>query len=124
VAAVLEVVNDAAQAYAGVIPADCWHEQYMEMAELERETRDGVRFWAWQDDGGIAGVMGIQDRGDVELIRHAYVKTAKRNHGIGAALLQHLLSREETTRLLKKYWRISDRQVETSVVLANQGWRP
>ena len=120
----------------------------MAMAELKSETRDGVRFWAWHDDEGIEGVMGIQDRGDVELIRHAYVKTAKRNHGIGAALLSHLqamtkkpilvgtwaaatwairfyqqngyrlLSPEETIPLLKKYWSISDRQIETSVVLA------
>src|SRR5437762_9033490 len=144
--ALFEIINDAARAYKGVIPADCWHEPYMPKTELEEEIRSGVRFWGYEDEGELLGVMGIQDRGDVDLIRHAYVKTAKRSKGIGALLLQHLetttrkpiligtwtaaswairfyekhgyrlLPREETVRLLRKYWSIQERQIETSVV--------
>jgi GNAT superfamily N-acetyltransferase len=152
--AVFEIVNDAAQAYRGVIPEDRWHEPYMPMAELESEIRDGVRFWVYEDGGELLGVMGIQDRGDVDLIRHAYVRTSSRNKGIGALLLKHLeaattkpiligtwaaatwairfyekngyrlLSREDTVRLLKTYWSIPEAQVDTSVVLASPRWRP
>jgi N-acetylglutamate synthase-like GNAT family acetyltransferase len=150
--AMFAVINDAAQAYKGVIPADRWHEPYMPLAELREEIADGVRFWGCELAGEIVGVMGIQDRGDVELIRHAYVRTVLRNQGIGSRLLKHLerlatkpvligtwvaadwairfyekhgyrlLSRPEIRRLLKKYWRIPDRQVETSVVLASASW--
>jgi N-acetylglutamate synthase-like GNAT family acetyltransferase len=152
--ALFEIINDAARAYKGVIPADCWHEPYMSKTELEQEIRSGVRFWGYEDEGELLGVMGIQDRGDVDLIRHAYVKTAKRNKGIGALLLENLrsttrkpiligtwsaaswairfyerhgyrlLSREETGRLLRKYWSIPERQIETSVVLASEAWQP
>lgn len=151
-AAMFEIINDAARAYKGIIPPDCWHEPYMPMAELEDELRDGVRFWCY-DDGGMIGVMGLQERGDVDLIRHAYVRTAKRSLGIGGQLLRHLegrtdrpiligtwaaatwairfyekngyrlLPRDETIRLLEKYWSISERQIETSVVLASPRWR-
>lgn len=150
--AIFSIVNDAAQAYAGVIPADCWHEPYMPLEELEQEIGDGVVFWGYQSDGELVGVMGIQDRGEVTLIRHAYVKTGQRRRGIGEKLLRHLegmtakpiligtwsaatwairfyerngyrlLSRPEIERLLRKYWSISDRQIETSVVLANARW--
>jgi N-acetylglutamate synthase-like GNAT family acetyltransferase len=152
--ALFEIINDAARAYKGVIPADCWHEPYMSKTELEQEIRSGVRFWGYEDEGELLGVMGIQDRGDVDLIRHAYVKTARRNKGIGALLLENLLattrkpiligtwtaaswairfyerhgyrllSREETGRLLRKYWNIPERQIETSVVLASEAWQP
>jgi GNAT superfamily N-acetyltransferase len=153
--AVFEIINDAAQAYKGIIPADRWQDPYMPMDELESEIRSGVRFWGYEDDEDkeLIGVMGIQDRGDVELIRHAYVRTSKRNKGIGALLLKQLeatstkpvligtwadstwairfyekhgyrlLSREETVLLLKKYWDIPERQIETSVVLASERWR-
>jgi GNAT superfamily N-acetyltransferase len=149
---IFAIVNDAAQAYKGIIPADRWHDPYMPMDHLQAEMADGVKFWGY-DDGGLAGVMGIQDRGDVDLIRHAYVRTARRNSGIGGELLAHLeaasgkpiligtwaaatwairfyekngyrlLPREDTVRLLKKYWSIPDRQVETSVVLASERFR-
>jgi GNAT superfamily N-acetyltransferase len=149
---IFEIINDAAVAYKGIIPADRWHEPYMPMDHLESEMAGGVRFVGY-DDGGLVGVMGIQDRGDVDLIRHAYVRTATRSKGIGGKLLQHLeaatdkpiligtwaaatwairfyekhgyrlLSREDTVRLLKKYWNIPDRQVETSVVLASPRFR-
>ncbi len=154
VTAILAIVNDAAQAYRGVIPADRWHEPYMSAAELAGELRDGVRFWGCEADGELAGVMGLQHRGEVDLIRHAYVRTALRRRGIGEKLLRFLeaasgkpiligtwtaaswairfyekhgyraLGREETTRLLRKYWDIPGRQVETSVVLASQDWKP
>jgi N-acetylglutamate synthase-like GNAT family acetyltransferase len=148
-----EIVNDAAQAYKGVIPADRWHEPYMPMEELHREISAGVDFWVYEDDDGkIAGVMGIQPVKDVTLIRHAYVRTMQRRGGIGTRLLHHLLARAATgvligtwkdatwaitfyekngfslvtaaekNMLLKKYWDIPDRQVATSVVLADKRW--
>jgi GNAT superfamily N-acetyltransferase len=150
--AILAVVNDAAQAYKGVIPADCWHEPYMDYAELEAEIAAGVRFWGWEEGGGLAGVMGLQDRGEVDLIRHAYVRTRDRRRGIGARLLAHVerlsekpiligtwaaarwaidfyekheyrvLAREDTERLLRRYWRVPERQIATSVVLASARW--
>jgi N-acetylglutamate synthase-like GNAT family acetyltransferase len=153
VPALFAIINDAAQAYRDIIPADRWHEPYMPREELEAEIADGVAFWGAARDGRLIGVMGIQDRGDVALIRHAYVRTAERRSGIGAALLRHLetltakpiligtwsaatwaidfyrkhgyrvLSRAEIERLLRKYWRIPDRQIETSVVLASARWK-
>ena len=152
VPALFAIVNDAARAYKGIIPADRWHEPYMPREELEHEIADGVAFWGAERDGRLVGVMGIQDRGDVTLIRHAYVRTAERRQGIGAGLLRHLetltakpiligtwsaatwaiafyekhgyrvLPRPEIVRLLRKYWRIPERQVETSVVLADARW--
>jgi len=150
--ALYEIINDAAQAYKGVIPADRWHEPYMPLEELRREIADGVEFWGEEADDELAGVMGIQHRGEVDLIRHAYVRTRARRQGVGARLLAHLmqatrkplligtwadarwavrfyekngfrlLSREETARVLRRYWNIPERQVETSVVLASPAW--
>ena len=82
-----EIINDAAQAYRGVIPEDRWHEPYMSLAELEEQMKDGVIFWGTEQDGKLAGVMGIQPVQDVTLIRHAYVRTACRNQGIGGRLV-------------------------------------
>lgn len=90
------IINDAAQAYRGVIPADRWHEPHMPREELRHEINAGVRFWGYEEDGALVGVMGIQDvpggngDGDVTLIRHAYVYTARRGQGIGGKLLAHL----------------------------------
>ncbi|MCZ7528529.1 MAG: GNAT family N-acetyltransferase [Acidimicrobiia bacterium] len=147
-ATVLEIVNDAARAYEGVIPDDCWREPYMDAAELAVEVRDGVVFFGFERDGRLLGVMGLQDRGEVVLLRHAYVRTRERRSGIGAALLAHLegltdrpilvgtwaaaswaisfyeqhgfalVPGGEGARLLRRYWSIPPRQVETSVVLA------
>jgi len=147
------IINDAAQAYKGVIPDDCWHDPYMPLDELKQEIEEGVVFWGIEEEGNLVGVMGIQDRGNVVLIRHAYVRTNRRNNGIGTQLLKHLegmikepiligtwadatwairfyerngyylLSRSETERLLQQYWNIPERQVVTSVVLANPTWR-
>jgi len=150
--AIFEIVNDAAQAYKGVIPEDRWHEPYMPMQQLLDEMRAGVRFWGEEDAGELVGVMGLQDRGEVDLIRHAYVRTKLRNTGCGTRLLRHLeslsdkpiligtwaaatwaiafykkngyrlLGPQGTRRLLRKYWSIPERQIETSVVLASPRW--
>jgi GNAT superfamily N-acetyltransferase len=146
------IINDGARAYDGVIPADCWKEPYMSMEELRREIGHGVDFWGYGKDGALEGVMGVQDVRDVTLIRHAYVRTPSRNQGIGGLLLAHLrtltdrpvligtwaaaawairfyekhgfrvVSPEEKNRLLKIYWTVPERQIETSVVLADANW--
>ena len=150
--AMLAIVNDAAQSYRGVIPADRWHEPYMPRRELVKEIGDGVVFWVAEEDGRLAGVMGIQDRGDVALVRHAYVAPALQRKGVGAQLLRHvegltgkpiligtwasaswaiafyrrngytLLTGRQKDNLLRRYWTIPERQVETSVVLADRRW--
>jgi N-acetylglutamate synthase-like GNAT family acetyltransferase len=150
--AILAVINDAAQAYKGVIPADRWHEPYMPPAELAQEIADGVRFWVAEDNGRVIGVMGIQDKGEVALVRHAYVTTVLQRKGVGAGLLKHvqgltskptligtwrdatwaidfyrrngftLLSDSDKDKLLRRFWSIPARQAETSVVLADQRW--
>jgi GNAT superfamily N-acetyltransferase len=152
VPAIFAIVNDAAQAYRGVIPADRWHEPYMPMDELQAEIAAGVQFWIAEEEGRILGVMGIQDRGEVALVRHAYTATAAQRQGIGTRLLRHveglvekpvligtwadatwaidfyrrngytLLSSAEKNRVLPIYWSIPARQVETSVVLADRRW--
>jgi N-acetylglutamate synthase-like GNAT family acetyltransferase len=146
------IINAAAQAYRGVIPDDCWHEPYMPLEELQAEILAAVEFWAYEAEGRLAGVMGRQDVRDVTLIRHAYVAPAVQRAGVGARLLAHLrqgitrpllvgtwaaawwairfyekhgfrlVTPAEKDRLLRAYWTISDRQVETSVVLADESW--
>ncbi len=152
--AMYSIINEAAEAYRGVIPTDRWHEPYMPVEELRHEIQSGVRFWGCEEDGELVGVMGIQDVQDVTLIRHAYVRTAKRGEGIGGKLLAELrrltarpvligtwaaatwairfyekhgftmVTPEEKNRLLKKYWSIPERQIETSVVLGDERWFP
>jgi N-acetylglutamate synthase-like GNAT family acetyltransferase len=152
-AAMLAIINDAAQKYRGVIPADRWHEPYMPADELAKEIAAGVVFWIAEDDARLLGVMGIQDKGDVALVRHAYVSTREQGKGIGTRLLRHVqgladkpfligtwadaswaiefyrrngftvVSKDEKERLLRTYWSIPARQVETSVVLADRRWR-
>jgi N-acetylglutamate synthase-like GNAT family acetyltransferase len=151
--AMLAIVNAAAQAYKGVIPADRWHEPYMPAEELAGEIADGVLFWVAENVGELLGIMGIQDKGDVALVRHAYVAPSAQRQGIGKALLRHVqgltakpvligtwaaaswaidfyrrngfsvVSPVEKDRLLRKYWSIPARQVETSVVLADGMWK-
>lgn len=146
---IFEIINQAAQAYRGNIPADRWHDPYMEFEELDAEISAGVAFWACEREGIVIGVMGVQPVRDVDLIRHAYVRPTSQRGGVGAALIEHirsqsmrrmlvgtwaaatwaiafyqrhgfvLVSPEEKTALLKKYWTIPNRQIETSVVLAN-----
>jgi GNAT superfamily N-acetyltransferase len=146
-AAILAIVNAAAEAYRGVIPADRWHDPYMDADELERELADGVVFWGYEESGELVGVMGIQPLADVDLIRHAYVLPASQGRGVGGLLLEHLIrqaTREllvgtwaaaewaiafyrrhgfelvgpaRTLELLERYWSIPERQIETSVVL-------
>ena len=147
---ILEIINDGASAYKGVIPADRWHEPYMSTDALRGEMKDQVVFYVLEIDGQPTGVMGIQDRGPVTLIRHAYVYTNQRRLGIGGRLLRflreltdkpiligtwaaaswaisfyekhgfRLVTTEEKNRLLKLYWNIPERQVETSVVLKSE----
>lgn len=149
---VYSIINDAAEAYRGIIPADRWKIPYMSQEELRHEIAEGVVFWGYEETSELVGVMGIQDVLDVTLIRHAYVRTARRGHGIGRRLLAELrqqtarpilmgtwaaadwairfyqrhgfqmVSPEEKNRLLRKYWSIPDRQIETSVVLVDERW--
>jgi GNAT superfamily N-acetyltransferase len=149
--AILGIVNAAAEAYRGVIPADRWHDPYMSREELAEEIAAGVRFWGCEADGVLVGVMGIQPVGEVDLIRHAYVLPARQGDGLGTSLLRHLrelserpmlvgtwaaaewairfyerngfsrVGESEKADLLRRYWTIPERQIETSVVLADTG---
>ena len=147
--AVLAIVNAAAEAYRGVIPDDRWHDPYMPLDALLSDIAAGVAFWGYEVDRALVGVMGLQPVRDVDLIRHAYVLPGSQRHGIGGALLGHLrrqsmrrmlvgtwtaadwairfyqrhgfelVAPAHKTVLLKTYWNVPDRQIETSVVLAN-----
>src|SRR6185295_15985391 len=87
---ILAVINRAAEAYRGVIPADRWHDPYMPMDELQREIAAGVQFWVVSGPEGLLGVMGMQDKGPVALVRHAYVAPGTQRTGVGTALLRHV----------------------------------
>ena len=145
----LGIINTAAEVYRGAIPADCWHDPYMSADELDAEIRAGVEFWGFEEEGALVGVMGTQAMSEVDLIRHAYVCPAWQGHGVGTALIGHLralsarrmlvgtwaaatwairfyerhgfrlLEPRLTRALLERYWSISERQMETSVVLAS-----
>ena len=145
--AILEIINDAAEAYRGVIPPECWHEPYMSTAELVGEMAEGVVFWVLEQDNELMGVMGLQDKGRVDLIRHAYVRTRHRRQGIGSGLLRRVeaqsgkpiligtwaaatwaidfyrahgyqvTSNAVKTALLHRYWTVPEQQMATSVVL-------
>jgi len=149
---IYSIVNDGAQAYRGVIPEDCFHRPYMSTEELGSEIAGGVVFWGYELESALVGVMGIQDIDDVTLVRHAYVRTACQRRGIGSKLLSFLRARtvrpvligtwadavwavefyekhgfrlvepQDHARLLRQYWSIADRQIETSVVLADERW--
>jgi GNAT superfamily N-acetyltransferase len=148
----LALVNAAAQAYRGVIPQDRWHEPYMSADELQQEIAAGVEFWLALDRDRLLGAMGIQDKTEVELVRHAYVEPTVQGKGVGTRLLRHVLGlankpvlvgtwadatraiefyrkngftpvpASDKDRLLRQYWSIPERQIETSVVLANGRW--
>lgn len=147
-----DIVNDAAQAYKGIIPADRWHEPYMPREDLRQEIAAGVDFWCFENNGTVLAVMGIQAVRDVDLIRHAYTRTTAQGRGIGAQLLaylhamamrpmligtwanatwaiefylKHNFSQVDSAtkeHLLRTYWSIPERQIETSVVLADSKW--
>jgi GNAT superfamily N-acetyltransferase len=148
---IITVINNAATAYKGKIPADRWKEPYMVAKELIDEIQSSVQFYGYIENNNLIAVMGIQPVSDVTLIRHAYTLTGNQRKGIGEKLLKHLLnlaqterilvgtwetapwaikfyekhgfrllSREETNKMLKKYWNISERQVATSVVLEHK----
>jgi GNAT superfamily N-acetyltransferase len=147
------IINDGAQAYKGIIPPDSWSEPYMSKEKLKEEIDEGVVFWGYEETGALVGVMGIQQAQGTTLIRHAYVCKGAQKRGIGGQLLSHLRGQasgpvligtwadaiwainfyetygfhrvgpEEKDRLLKKYWNIPKRQIDTSVVLADPKWR-
>ena len=147
----LAIVNAAAEAYRGIIPPDRWKEPYMPADELAAEIAAGIAFSGW-DDGALQGVMGVQPVDDVILIRHAYVRPERQGRGIGTALLDALcrdadrpiligtwaaatwaigfyqargfalVGEDEKARLLRRYWTVPERQIETSVVLADKRW--
>lgn len=151
-AAILAIVNAAALAYRGVIPADRWREPYMPADELEKEIAAGVIFWVAEEDGNLLGVMGLQDKGEVALVRHAYVTPTLQRKGVGTTLLRHaqglthkpvligtwadatwaiefyqrngftVVPNPHKEWLLRKFWSIPARQIETSVVLADGRW--
>ena len=98
--AILEIINDAAEAYRGLIPLECWHEPYMSTAELVSEVAEGVVFWVLERDNELMGVMGLQDKGGVDLIRHAYVRTRHRREGIGSELLRRVEAQSEKPILI------------------------
>jgi GNAT superfamily N-acetyltransferase len=144
-----EIINDAARVYRGIIPADRYSEPYMSQEELRRQMEEAVVFWGYEEGGRLLAVMGIQRVKDVTLIRHAYVRGGQQKRGIGGALLAHLramtkgpvligtwqaaswairfyeqhgfvqVSPQEKDQLLRTYWNVPERQIETSVVLAD-----
>lgn len=146
------IINDASIAYKGIIPEDRWKEPYMSKNELETQIKEGVQFWNYEENKEILGVMGIQFKDGVTLIRHAYVRTIARQKGIGGKLLKHLITMSETpvligtwkdaswaisfykkhgfrvlsddekNKLLNSYWNVPERQIETSIVLASEDW--
>jgi GNAT superfamily N-acetyltransferase len=148
-AEIVAIINEAAEAYRGVIPADCWHQPYMSSSSLTTEIAAGVNFWGWDESAALAGIMGLQKVREATLIRHAYVRPAHQGRGIGGALLRtlagqatgpllvgtwaaaewairfyqrngfSLVSTAEKDRLLNIYWTIPPRQQETSVVLVH-----
>lgn len=146
---IYDIINDAAQAYKGIIPKDRYKEPYMTLDELNEEIHDGVLFWGYEIDNEIVGVMGLQEKDEVSLIRHAYVRTDQRSKGIGGHLLSFLISytkktiligtwesafwaigfyekhgfevvsKESKENLLRQYWHVPYEQIQTSVVLTN-----
>jgi len=150
--ALLALINAAAEAYRGIIPPDRWKEPYMPAEELAEEIAAGVQFQVFEEAAVLKGVMGVQDVKDVTLIRHAYVDPAAQRQGVGAALLASCRAAAERPLLigtwaaadwairfyekygfeqtspadkdllLRAYWTIPERQIETSVVLADGRW--
>lgn len=149
----LAIINAAASIYQGSIPPECWHDPYMTSAELASEIAGGVHFIGFETGSKLLGIMGMQHRGEVDLIRHAYVLPDRQGHGIGTKLLTHL--RNETRRtvlvgtwkaagwaiafykthgfekiedrivepLLRSYWNVSEAQTANSVVLSSPALR-
>lgn len=146
---IFRIINAAAAVYEGAIPADCWHDPYMSLSELDSEMSAGVTFWVCENENQVIGVMGIQSVRDVDLIRHAYVTPEYQRRGVGAALIRYIqslgtrqilvgtwaaatwaidfyrrhgfepVSTRQKSALLKSYWTVPQRQIDSSVVLAN-----
>ena len=150
--AIVEVINDAANAYRGAIPEQCWSQPYMPSAELAEDVEQGVAFVGAYHGDCLLAVMGLQTVGDVALIRHAYTRTAHQHRGLGTRLLERLrgqtqdpllvgtwraaewavrfyesrgfrlLNARHSDTLLRRYWRISALQRRHSVALADSRW--
>ncbi len=148
------IINDGAESYRGVIPPDCLSDPYMSPDHLQRDIDAGVQFWGDEELGNLRAVMGIQHILDVTLIRHAYVLTGSQKQGLGTGLLHHLRASTDrpiligtwatatwaihfyqrhgfhlvdtatTDRLLRTYWTVPERQIASSVVLADRPWLP
>ncbi len=145
---VYEIINDAASAYKGAIPNDCWHEPYMAMHKLRREAAE-MTFYGLEESDGLAGIIGYQPLRDVTLVRHLYVQPGRQRRGVGSALLRHVIGLTETPRLLvgmwsdaawairfyerhgftllpdgdrllRTYWAIPDRQRQASLVMGRE----
>ena len=145
---ILHVINDASLRYKGAIPDNCWREPYMSAQELIDEFNNEVRMFGYHKNDKLVGVIGVQEVKDVTLIRHAYTLSSYQSKGVGSALLEYLLKKNQNTRLLvgtwrnatwairfyekfgfilhakeqstlllKKYWKIASKQIENSVVL-------
>ena len=143
---IYSIINEAAKAYDGSIPADCYHHPYMPMEELKEEMRR-VNFFGWEENDELVGIMGLEPVKDTTLIRHAYVLPQWQKQGIGKKLLNHLNNLVTTPRilvgtwadaqwaiafyrkhgfrllpdkdkLLSDYWEIPQRQIDTSVVMS------
>jgi len=139
------IINEAAKAYEGVIPSDCYHQPYMKRDEFEQE-RKRMTFFGWKVNDELVGVMGFEPIKDVILIRHAYILPQWQQQRIGSKLLNYLRTLVTTSRLLvgtwadaywairfykkhgfsllpskdkllETYWDIPRRQIETAVVL-------
>jgi GNAT superfamily N-acetyltransferase len=142
---IFRVVNDGAARYKGAIPDDRWHEPYMPIEEVRQEMKR-MSFFGYVKEGELLGVIGKEPVKDTTLIRHLYVLTRAQGKGVGSRLLEFVQSMTSTEylligtwkaatwaiafyekhgfvltdnkdELLKKYWDIPDRQVETSCVL-------
>lgn len=139
------IINETAKAYEGVIPDDCYRQPYMPMDELNQEMKQ-MTFFGEEVNGELVGAMGLQTVKDITLIRHAYVLPQWQRQGISSKILNYLKGMVNTSKLLvgtwadaywaiafykkhgfgllpdkeellKTYWAIPKRQIETSVVL-------
>ncbi|MDQ1280559.1 MAG: hypothetical protein QG670_1822 [Thermoproteota archaeon] len=145
---IFQIINEAAKAYKGAIPEDCYHDPYMPMEELLEEM-NAMTFYGYEVDEELVGIMGLQSMEKVTLVRHSYVLPCHQGKGVGTKLLNHLTQQAprkcilvgtwrdaqwaigfyerngfkllpNKDELLRRYWRIPNRQIETSVVLGKE----
>jgi GNAT superfamily N-acetyltransferase len=107
---VLAVINAAAERYRGVIPAESDTDPYMSAAELESALAAMQFYGAVRDR--LVGVIGTQERADVSLVRHLYVRPPAQGEGIGTALLERALERADAETVLVGTWKAAEWAVE------------